>query len=133
MSNRQVGSALPRTPYDVQQASGKRLANDAIRCPKGKWEALCQGRHTMSNRQVGSALPRTPYDVQQASGKRFAKCFVRRSAGRQLVNAFTLISPRLGCIRRAKTPLHITIDMRFPLSIMHQGVDTHRVLVFSQP
>ena len=37
---------------------------DAIRCPTGKWEALCKGRHTMSNRQVRSALPRTPYGVQ---------------------------------------------------------------------
>ena len=73
MSSRQVGSALPRKSYDVQQASGKCFANDVIRCPAGKLEALCQGHHTVSNRQVGSALPRKSYDIQQASGKRFVK------------------------------------------------------------
>ena len=61
---------LRRTPFDVQQARGKRFTlpvtfeskQDRIRCPTGKWEALhfaqdfriYEGRHTVPNRQVGS-------------------------------------------------------------------------------
>ena len=73
MSNGQVGSALLRMPYNVQQANGEHFAKDAIQCPIVQWGALYQGRHTMSNRQVGSALLRTPYDVQQASGNLFCQ------------------------------------------------------------
>ena len=41
MSNRKVGSALPRTSYDVQWATEKRFAKDVIRCSMDNWEALC--------------------------------------------------------------------------------------------
>ena len=45
MSNRQAGSALPMTSRDVLRAGNGLVA---IRCPTGKREALCQGRHVMS-------------------------------------------------------------------------------------
>ena len=85
------------TPYDIQQASGKRFAKDvkcrieqaAMRCSKASRKRLAkdvkrqieQGAircptgkwETLCQGRQMTISTSTPFDVQQASGKRFVK------------------------------------------------------------